>query len=187
MGITQTILRTGLPLVGVALLGLAIVHFTHRGPDDDVPLRAFINQPAPDFALPLIDGGTLKLSEHRGKVVVLDFWSVYCPPCIVGMPINEKIAERYAGQGVEMFAVNVGDSAGDIARLRESIRIKTPIATDTDTAVARAYQVVYFPQIVVIDRQGLLHAVATPLPEELENWLPAAIESALKSGEAAAK
>jgi thiol-disulfide isomerase/thioredoxin len=67
------------------------------------------NEPAPDFTMQSFDGGEMKLSDYRGKVVVLDFWASWCGPCQESMPHNQEIAVRYKDQDVVILAVCVWD------------------------------------------------------------------------------
>jgi thiol-disulfide isomerase/thioredoxin len=67
---------------------------------------SMIGRSAPDFALTAVDGQTVRLSDHRGKAVIVDFWATWCPPCKALMPDLESLAQQYDGE-LEIIAVSV--------------------------------------------------------------------------------
>ena len=102
-----------------------------------------------------------KLSELRGKVVLLDFWGVWCPPCIVAMPKIQKLHERYKGDGLEVIGIHsahVSEGAADFAAEHQytfAIGIDEEIEEDDFTGrTAKDYQVDYWPSYFLIDKKG---------------------------------
>lgn len=117
-------------------------------------------QPAPDVQLPLIDGGKLDLAAHRGEdVVVLDFWAIWCPPCIKSLPELDAIAKDYADKSVAVYAVNQGEDPAEIAAFLRSGNLTLPVARDPGFAAARDYLVEAIPQTVIIGKDGLVKRV----------------------------
>ncbi len=117
--------------------------------------------PAPAFALPLIakggaPGADVTLAQHRGKVVVVDFWATWCGPCIRAMPKLESLSRRYTGQ-LEIITVNLDDAAKARSMFDEGGYRMTLVADDGQ--VSTRYGVSTIPHSVVIDRDGIVRTV----------------------------
>ena len=132
--------------IGPLLLGLLLC----------VPHVSHADQ-APDFQLRSIDNQTVRLSDHLGKVVLLDFWATWCGPCKVAMPHIQDLHEELTDQGLVVLSVNV-DEARTAARVRSYIRSKRytfPVMLDRETAVITLYNPQkVLPYMVLIDREG---------------------------------
>ncbi|MBV9671053.1 MAG: TlpA family protein disulfide reductase, partial [Acidobacteriales bacterium] len=76
-------------------------------------VEALINKPAPEFELPSLDGKSVKLSDYKGKAVVLNFWATWCTPCKVEMPWLVDLEKKYQGQGVEIVGISMDDLSRD--------------------------------------------------------------------------
>ena len=147
-------------------------------------VSTLIGRPAPVFSAAMIDGATFDLASLRGQVVVLDFWATWCPPCVESLPKTVQTADRYAAQGVRLYAVNAWDSAEKAGAFltKNDIKVAVPLITDRSDILSR-YNVQYIPQVVVIDRAGQVTAVSDGVASE--EWLAEAIETAMNSGQAA--
>jgi thiol-disulfide isomerase/thioredoxin len=115
---------------------------------------AMVGKPAPDFELELLDGKKFRVSQAKGRVVVLDFWATWCGPCLQAMPQVEKVATEFRDQGVQLVAVNLQESPTDINAMLERHKLALTVALDRDGAVAQKYNANAIPQTVVIDRAG---------------------------------
>jgi thiol-disulfide isomerase/thioredoxin len=112
--------------------------------------------PAPDFALAGLDGKTLRLAELRGRVVFLNFWATWCPPCREEMPAMQALAGELEKQGLVVLAVNYEESAETAEAYARETGLTLPILLDTDGAVARRYRVTGLPASFFVDRRGAL-------------------------------
>jgi peroxiredoxin len=139
-------------VAGAAVLavGLAVILL-----GDDVPEPVGRGGAAPDFALPLLDGDReLRLSDHRGQVVLVNFWATWCKPCEEEMPAMERLYRRLHPRGFEMLAVSVDEDSGAVRAFREKMGITFPLLMDPSQEVARAYQTMGFPESLLIDPEG---------------------------------
>ncbi len=111
-------------------------------------------QQAPDFELRTLDGRTVRISDYRGKSVVLNFWATYCGPCKIEMPWFEEFQKQYAGQGLVVIGVAQDDEQGDVEKFVKEMGVHYTIVMGRE-AVADAYGGVQFlPGTFYIDRNG---------------------------------
>jgi len=140
-------LTVALVVGAVALAGAgALVGLARRGP-----------VPAPDFAVPDLAGRAVRLSALRGKVVLVNVWTTWCPPCRDEMPSMQKLYDRMQGRDFELLAVSQ-DEAGKSAVepfVRE-MKLSFPILVDPKREVGDRFGVWGYPETFVIDRNGLV-------------------------------
>lgn len=118
------------------------------------PPRAVIF-PAPDFTLPALLGGIIRLADLRGQVVLLNFWATWCVPCRAEMPALEALYQRYKDTGLEVLAVNMDTlSTASVEAFVQEVRVTFPIVLDPAWSTARLYQVRGLPTTYLIDRAG---------------------------------
>jgi thiol-disulfide isomerase/thioredoxin len=117
---------------------------------------ALVGKPAPDFDLELLDGTRFRLAEHKGRVLVLDFWATWCGPCMQAMPQVERVVQEFRNRGVELelVAVNLQEKPQQITTTLERQQLHPSVALDRDGAVAEKYGAHAIPQTVIIDRSG---------------------------------
>lgn len=137
-----------LAVLSVALILPATAH-------SDVALHSFDDKPpAPPLDLETPGGERVKISDLRGKVVVLNFWATWCAPCIREMPALQRMSEALFASGVRVFAVNTGQKREIVRKFLERYEIDLPILLDRDEAVKKSWAVRVMPTTYVIDRQG---------------------------------
>lgn len=119
------------------------------------PLSAAMKQSAaPDFTLKSVDGENLKLSEHRGEVVLINFWASWCGPCRQEMPILSELHDKYKSLGFTVLGVNVEEDPGKAMKLLEEQPVSFPVLLDSNSVVSKQYDVVAMPSTVIVDRNG---------------------------------
>jgi peroxiredoxin len=116
------------------------------------PSRA---QVAQGFAVPALPQGTLRLADFKGKVVFLNFWATWCPPCKEEMPDMERLHQRYAPRGLVVMAVSVdSDGASAVAPFVKEHRLTFRVGLDPKMSTATLYGVRALPSTFVVDRSG---------------------------------
>ena len=119
-------------------------------------LRDLPAKPATPMSLPTLAGGTLELQQLRGKVVLVNFWATWCPPCRKEMPSMDRLAARFAGRPFVILGVNAGDSADDVRAFMKKVPVHFPIALDEEGVSLKPWQVFAFPTSYVLDKHGRL-------------------------------
>jgi peroxiredoxin len=110
---------------------------------------------APDFSLPDLDGHSVSLSDFKGKVVVINFWATWCPPCRAETPDFVRMQAKYRARGLEFVGLSL-DAGGvrDVRPFADEYNVNYPMLV-ADDRVARAYGgIVFLPTSFVVDRQG---------------------------------
>lgn len=116
---------------------------------------------AADFSVPDLAGQPLRLRDFKGKVVLLNFWATWCPPCKEEMPSMERLYRRHKDRGFTILALSI-DSGGQapVATFSKRLGLTFPIGLDSKMTVANEYAVRGLPATFVIDQKGLIVAVA---------------------------
>lgn len=108
----------------------------------------------PALALPDVAGKRHDLSELRGRVVVVNFWASWCPPCVHEMPSMQRVAHRWRDKPFALVAVNMGEDAKTVRAFTSKLKIDFPIWLDRDGAALKRWKVFAFPTSFVLDRSG---------------------------------
>ena len=144
--------RVLLQCTALALLGAGGVALAQRS-------YGLIARTAPDFTLHAVAGGNVRLSEHRGEVVVLSFWSSGCGTCRRQLDALNRSLATYRSAGLAVYGVGVDDVPARAAEYARGILVAFPMLLDPDKAVGRAYEVDNLPMTVLIDRSGTIRNV----------------------------
>ncbi len=112
---------------------------------------------AADFTLTNMQGEQVSLSQYRGKVVILNFWATWCPPCREEMPSMERLHRNYKDKGLVMLAINVDENGKQaVGQFLRKTPYSFPILLDSDNIAQNAYGVFRFPESFIIDRNGMV-------------------------------
>ncbi len=177
--------RNGLLWVLIALLAIvvALMLFLPDGSTAAEPQEAPLTEseydhvqvgdPAPDFTLPMYGGGEVTLSELRGKVVLLNFWATWCPPCMQELStVQKEIIDRFADEEFAFIFASRGDSEEEIRTTREKRGFDFPMAMDQDEAVFNRYAKKGIPHNYLIDREGrIVHIELGYTPEDFAEFV----------------
>ena len=124
------------------------------GAEPEDAVAALVGQPAPDFTLEDLDGNTVKLSELKGSVVILDFWATWCGPCVASMPSLNKLYESTRAAGVKVYAVNQKEDKDKIQEFLDKHNLTLPVLLDKEAKVAESYGVRGIPTTVIVGKDG---------------------------------
>ena len=114
-------------------------------------------QQAPGFTLKDMQGQNVSLVDLKGKVVVLNFWATWCPPCREEMPSMEMLYRKYKDQGLVILAVNVEKNGPQVVQsFLQRNPYSFPILLDETAEIQDLYRVFRFPETFIIDRQGIV-------------------------------
>jgi cytochrome c biogenesis protein CcmG, thiol:disulfide interchange protein DsbE len=141
--------KTAIIVVALLLLGWLAVRWLSHPDQHTKDLR-----PAPDFALTDLSGRPLRLSDYRGKVVILDFWATWCEPCKEEIPHLIEMQNKYSAQGLQVLGVSMDDDQPPVVKFQQQFKMNYPVAVG-DSKLADQYGgILGLPITFVIDRQG---------------------------------
>ncbi len=111
----------------------------------------------PNFTFPDINGKEVSLSDHRGKVVLVNVWATWCPPCRQEMPSMQSLYEKFKGENFEILAVSI-DSEGReaVAPFMRKMNLTFPALLDPGETIRSLYGITGVPESFIIDKQGIL-------------------------------
>ena len=123
---------------------------------------------APEFSFPSLDRGQVSLSDFRGeKVVLVNVWATWCPPCVVEMPSMQRLYDSLDGEDFEILAVSIdapvgevdafGREGGDLRDFTEEHELTFPILHDPSGSIQRLYQTTGVPESFVIGKDGIIY------------------------------
>jgi peroxiredoxin len=122
------------------------------------PAKDILGKKAPDFTLASVTGENFRLSSLKGKIVVLDFWAVWCGPCTDSMPFFQKLQDSYRTKGLEVVGLHVNDRTPPTDEVKDflddlGIRYRNVVST---TEVDDSYLVYAMPTTYIVDRNGVV-------------------------------
>jgi thiol-disulfide isomerase/thioredoxin len=140
-----------------------------------------VGLPAPAFAGTGVDGQPLRLEDYKGKVVVLDFWAMWCPPCVRALPIVQKLHDEFADKGVVFIGMN-NDGPEDLERLKKFLadRKITFRQFPPDEKVTQAFRIEAFPTMIIIGKDGIVQDVTIGFGPSAEAEKRTKLEKLLK-------
>ena len=150
-----------LVLVALSLLLIAAgawlaLDYRQQVAQQSQPAAGSVKKKAPDFALKTADGATIRLSDLRGKVVLLNFWATWCPPCKAEMPDLNALYEKYGTErDFVVLGVNMEEGAAEVIAFATPRKLTLPLLLDSDGKVSSdRYAIRSLPTSLIIDREG---------------------------------
>lgn len=149
---------------------------------DDIAKTTLIieGDKAPDFTVEMLDGSKVKLSSLRGKVVLINFWATWCPPCRQEMAhLQEGVIDHFAGRDVVVLPISRGEDRATVESFIKKMGYTFPVGLDSDQSIYRKYASNYVPRSVVIDRNGKVVYAIAGYDENVAREVQEAITAAL--------
>lgn len=122
-------------------------------------LQGWAHGPTPPFALQDLNGRVHRLSDYRGKVVLVNFWATWCAPCREEMPSIERLRQSLAGEPFEVLAINLAEPRSRIERFLASMPLGFPVLLDRDTRTAKDWRARILPATYLVDAAGRIRYV----------------------------
>ena len=117
-----------------------------------------IGLPAPDFTLTSLDGKKVRLSDLRGKIVLINFWATWCAPCRLEMPLIQERAERYSSQ-LAVLGVNFDEPQDQVQSFVDELGLRFDVLLDPGAQVQDLYQVRGYPTSLFVDEAGIVRFI----------------------------
>jgi peroxiredoxin len=140
------------------LLILAIAVVACSGPGAGALRGINVGNRAPDFTLEALDGSKVALRDYRGKVVLINFWATWCPPCRAEIPEIEAAFEARQADGFEVLGINVEESRETIAPFVDEFEMSYPVLLDESGRLLQTYRAMGLPMSVIVDQDGVIQA-----------------------------
>ena len=135
-----------------------------------------------DFALPDPAGKTVRLSDLKGKVVILSFWATWCPPCRMEMPHLQALHTKYQGKKVRVLGINTDVQGEQLKAWMKENRLSFPVVSDEGGNVATKYRVEGIPTLLVVDQNGKIRERSEGFDPDMEKNLSRLVNGLLKAG-----
>lgn len=160
-----------MPYILAFILFVMIAYFgLKHEKEDSSAYKPPVAQSLPDFTFKSLNGEEIRLSSLKGKVVLVNFWATWCPPCKEEMPIFEKEYRRCKDKGFEVLAVNMDTSEGALERFLQNNPYSFTIVRPTEK-VEKELNLMGFPTSYLVDREGRIHRIKLGIYRELEKDL----------------
>lgn len=154
---------------------------TEESDDAASTTRVKSGETAPDFTVAMTGGDSIRLSDLRGKVVLLNFWATWCPPCRMELSrVQEDILDRFAGQEFVFLPVSRGEKPEEVEVFRQKNGYTFPMGLDPRKTVYDLYATNYIPRNFLIDREGRVVKTSVGYDEAEFSALIEAVEQAIQ-------
>ena len=153
-----------------------------RNPDSEIEAATLVKagDQAPDFTVEMFDGSRVTLADLRGKVVLLNFWATWCPPCREELThVQTELIDRFAGRPFVFLPVSRGESRETVAAFREKTGYEFPMGLDSTQSVYNRYAANYIPRNFLLDADGRVVSATVGFEKSEFEELIRSVEAAL--------
>lgn len=140
-------------VLGVIAVALGSAFYTAYSNDESI---VEVGEAAPDFTLKNLEGQEIRLSELKGKGVVINFWATWCNPCKREMPLIEEQYQLVKDQNIEILAVNIAESHLAVSSFIDRLGVTFPVLLDSHRIVTQRYAVGALPSTFFINKDGIV-------------------------------
>jgi peroxiredoxin len=151
--------RKTLSISAVILLVILLVVIScgRKATPPEAGTKAAVGAAAPDFVLKSVDGKDIRLSDYRGRVVLLNFWATWCPPCRSEMPSIESLSRKMNGYDFAVLAVSIdGFETSQLKNMISPNHYSFTVLHDPEQKVADIYLITGIPTTYIIDKDGVI-------------------------------
>lgn len=176
-------IKVVLPVVAIALVtlggGVALKYWEKYAGQSGNHVEVKVGDTVPDFTAAKFGGGSLKFSEMKSKVTMVNFWATWCEACIIEMPSIVKLRESYKDQGFEVVGVSLDENQSLVGPALKKFGMAFPIVTDDEGKLGELFEVHAIPVTFILDRSGKVLFIhrgeldwnSTKFRERLGDWL----------------
>jgi peroxiredoxin len=140
-------------VLGVIAVALGSTFYTAYSNDESI---VKVGGPAPDFILKNLQGEEIRLSELKGKGVVINFWATWCNPCKREMPLIEEQYQLVMDQDIEILAINIAESHLAVSSFINRLGVTFPVLLDSQRVVTQRYAVGALPSTFFVNKEGIV-------------------------------
>ena len=172
-------------LVGAGLVSLLALGLLNKTSVTERSGITRVQKPAPEFTLPLLNGGRLEMARLRGQPVVINFWASWCPPCRLEAGLLERAWRSYKDQGVMFVGVDIQDTEAEGVAYVEEFDITYPNGLDAEGTITVDYGVIGLPVTFFVNRDGTVERrwVGAIAEARLVTWLDELVAGVALSGQ----
>ncbi len=166
--------------VGLIVIGIVTAGLISSNQKDTVAsvVPVSVNFPAPDLTLNNLQGDKISLSDYRDKIMLINNWATWCPPCKAEMPILSKYFQKHSDHGFILIGIEAGDPTAEVAQFVKEYDLRFPILVDPDNQALAAFKNDSLPSSYVIDHNGnVIYAWTGPISQAmLEKYITPLLE-----------